>query len=395
MIKLITNGDPLSSHHQLLKELLANATEVYIATAFLKKAAVNILLPYFSKPIRFKIIAGYNFGITDPEALTTLRVQADHSALVTGYLVNMNLKQVFHPKLYLIKDQQHCHIITGSANMTNGGLNVNNEVSLYYRCTVDDPMWIASQAYFADCISSAKADLLSERIIAIYRDYHKKQKKIMVQAEEFPDLTGSLIYDLKKLKAHYGRLDKIEIQAGFKKKRADYREAKEVLNTIADHQHTPAQFKVLVEDMVGKAGTPGLWYSNGMFRLKTGLFKQQDGFRRLIKAIRSNVDRSPQYIYQTAKDITRDIKGVGPNFIGEIMMTYAPEKLANINQNPITVLREEGGADIKASSSSYNGTNYEEYNAIIREIADKLGLKDMLEIDYFFNIVYQKIKKDL
>ena len=75
------------------------------------------------------------------------------------------------------------------------------------------------------------------------------------------------------------------------------------------------------------------------------------------------------------------------------MMTYAPEKLANINQNPITVLRREGGVDIKASSSSYNGKDYEEYNAIICEIAEKLGLKDMLEIDYFFNIVYRKIKK--
>jgi hypothetical protein len=395
MIKLITNGEPLSSHRNLLKELLANATEVYIATAFLKKAAVNILLPYFSKPIRFKIIAGYNFGITDPEALTDVRVHADRSALITGYLVNMNLKQVFHPKLYLIKDQQHCHIITGSANMTNGGLNTNNEVSLYCRCTEDDPMWLDSLAYFSDCISPIKADLLSERIIAIYRDYHKKQKKIMVQAEEFPDVAGSLIYDLRKLKAHYARLDQKEIKAGFRKKRADYQEAKEVLNTIANQQHTPAQFKVLVEDMVGKAGTPGLWYSNGMFRLKTGLFKQQAGFRKLIEAIRSNVDKSPQYIYQTAKDIAKSIKGVGPNFIGEIMMTYAPDKLANINQNPITVLREEGGADIKAHSSSYNGTDYEEYNAIICEIAERIGLKDMLEIDYFFNIVYQKIKKDI
>ena len=395
MIKLITNGDPVESHHQLLKKLLANATDVYIATAFLKKAAVNILLPYFSKPIHFKIIAGYNFGITDPEALTTLRVQADRSSLITGYLVKMNLKQVFHPKLYLIKDAQHCHIITGSANMTNGGLNVNNEISLYYSCTENDPMWIASLAYFEDCVSAAKADLLSNRIIAIYRDYHKKQMKIRMQAEEFPDVAGSLIYDLQKLKAHFARLDQADIQAGFEKKRADYLEAKAVLNTIADHQYTPAQFKVLVEDMVGKAGAPGLWYSNGMFRLKTGLFKQQAGFRRLIEAVRSNADKSPQYIYQNAKDITKSIKGVGPNFIGEIMMTYAPDKLANINQNPITVLRKEGGADIKAYSSSYNGTDYEEYNAIIGEIAEKLGLKDMLEIDYFFNIVYQKIKKDI
>ena len=98
MIKLITNNDALSTHHQLLKGLLTDATEVYIATAFLKKAALEVLMPYFRKPIQFKIIAGYNFGITDLEALAMLRVRADRSALITGYLVNMNSKQVFHPK---------------------------------------------------------------------------------------------------------------------------------------------------------------------------------------------------------------------------------------------------------------------------------------------------------
>jgi HKD family nuclease len=393
MIKLITNNESSSSHHRFLTDLLTNAAEVYIATAFLKQSAVNMLLPYFNKPIQFKIIAGYNFGITDPEALTTLRIQADHSVLVSGYLVNMNLKQVFHPKLFLIKDQQHCHVITGSANMTNGGLNVNNEVSLYYRCTENDPMWQDSLAYFFDCISPAKADLLSERIIAIYRDYHKKQKKIMVQAEEFPDLTGNLIYDLKKLKAHLQKEDYAVLTAGFDKKRSDYKEARTVLDLIADKQHSTNQFQELLEDLVSKAGAPGLWYSNGLYRSKGDLLTQQTQFRQLVKSVRNNLDKSPQFIYTAAKTAAAQVKGAGPNFIGEIMMTYSPEKLANINQNPITVLREEGGADIRARSSGYTGVEYEEFNAIIHEIAEKLDLKDMLEIDYFFNIVYQKIKK--
>jgi hypothetical protein len=395
MIKLITNTDASSSHHRFLTDLLTNAIEVYIATAFLKQAAVNILLPYFNKPIQFKIIAGYNFGITDPEALTTLCNQADGSALISGYLVNMNLKQVFHPKLYLIKDVQYCHIITGSANMTNGGLNVNNEASLYYRCADSDPMWLDSMAYFSDCISPAKADLLSERIIAIYRDYHKKQKKIMVQAEEFPDLTDNLIYDLKKLKAHLQKEDQVILTAGFDKKRSYYKEARSVLDLIADKQHSTNRFQELLEDLVSKAGAPGLWYSNGLYRSKGDLLTQQAKFRQLVKSVRNSLDKSPQFIYTAAKAAAAQVKGAGPNFIGEIMMTYAPEKLANINQNPITVLRKEGGADIKAYSSGYNGKEYEEFNAIIHEIAGKLGLKDMLEIDYFFNIVYQKIKKNL
>jgi hypothetical protein len=31
------------------------------------------------------------------------------------------------------------------------------------------------------------------------------------------------------------------------------------------------QFKTLVEDLVGRSGEHGLWYSNGMFRHKTSI----------------------------------------------------------------------------------------------------------------------------
>lgn len=394
MIKLLTNRDISTSHHKIIQGLLANAVEVYIAVAFLKKNGLNMLLPFFDKPIKFKILAGYNFGISDPDALTTLYDYTEKSNRIAAYLVNLKLKQVFHPKMYLIKDQHHCHIIIGSANLTNGGLAANNESSIYHQCSDSDPIWRETLAYFDECIDIARADVLSKRIISIYRKWQKKQKVINIQSEEFPDMSANLIYDLTKLKAHYHALDKKEILAGFKLKEEHYQQAKEVLDEIINKTHTPIQFKTLVEDLVGRSGEHGLWYSNGMFRHKTSIFDQQSQFKKLIKSIKDNLDKSPEHIYKTALQIASGIKGVGPNFIGEIMMTYAPNKLANINQNPITVLRKEGGADIKAYSSSFDEENYEEYNAIIKEIADKLGLKNMLEMDYFFNTIYQKIKNN-
>lgn len=392
MIKIITNTDVNNAHQHLLKQLFGQANLIYIATAFLKKAAVDMLTSYLNGVPDCKVIAGYNFGITDPDALTKIMKLSERMPNVQGYLNNMKLKEVFHPKLYLIRDAEYCHIITGSANMTNGGLLKNNEVSIYHRCLEADEIWQETLAYFNECIHPDKADLLSARIIAIYREYHKKQKQIAKQVKEFPDVTNSLFYDLKQLKQHLLQLDRTELEAGFQQKRLDYREAKEILDILAERQHAANDFRNMLEDLAGKAGMPGLWYSNGLFRHKTKLFKQQASFRKLILAVRNNLGRSPQFIYDQAKKAADAINGAGPNFIGEIMMTYAPDKLANINQNPITVLRREGNVDIKAASSSYNGKDYEEYNEIIHEIARGIGLKDMLEIDYFFNKIYQKIK---
>lgn len=394
MIELILNSET-TSHNQKLDEILPGAKEVFIAVAFLKRSGLNKLQPYLNQQTRFHVLAGYNFGITEPDALSILHDKMKRSANITAYLVNLNLRQVFHTKMYLIEDEQACHIIVGSANLTKGGWLDNGEASIYHKCQPSDAIWLQCRAYFDECTKPLKADLLSVRIIAIYRKFHKKQRPVITQAEEFPELGTNLIYDLSGLKRHYRSLDKSEFQNGIKLKRQHYNEARVLLNQIADQSHIRTKFIELVEDLVGRADDPGLWYSNGMFRHKAKIFDQQPLFRELIKTIRDNLQLSPEDIYNAAKALTAEIKGVGPNFIGEIMMTYSPDKLANIKRNPITVLKDEGGADIKGHSSGYNGKNYEEYNAILHEIALELDLADMLEVDYFFNIIYQKIKKQI
>ncbi len=73
-------------------------------------------------------------------------------------------------------------------------------------------------------------------------------------------------------------------------------------------------------------------------------------------------------------------------------MTYQPKRFANLNSNPITVLDEEAGVYFKSHSSSFNGNDYEEYCSLINEIAMRLELKNMLEVDSFFNEIVWEIK---
>jgi HKD family nuclease len=391
MIQLINNNSE-DNHFTIFQQLFKEADEVMIMVAFLKFSGLKKLEQLLKLPKRCEIIVGANFGLTEPKALNMILKWGKETGKITGFINRLDSKEVFHPKMYLFRKGKEAHIIVGSANLTGGGLVDNNECSLYSKCTTKDGIWKDTKQYFEECCSPEKADPLNERIISLYTGFYLKQKPANEEIDKFPDVSESLIYDLKNLKSLYNKFDHNEIRIGIKEKEEHYAEAKKILDLIASKQHSDEDFRDLLEDLVGKEGIDGLWYSNGMHRQKTRIYAQQSSFRILIKYIKNNLDNSPQSIYEGAKKIMRNIKGVGPNYVGEIMMTYAPKKLANINRNPITVLRKEGCVNLKDHSQKFNGQDYNEYNNIVKDIVEKLGLNSMLAADYFFNRIYQNLK---
>lgn len=391
MLQFITNTN--QTHLSVLKKMLKGAKEVYISVAFLKITGLSRIFCQLEEAGSVFIIAGASYGLTDPDALTKILDYQNLISKVKGYLSKMDSTTVFHPKLYLTTDGVTGNILIGSANLTDGGMQNNNECSLLHQCSITDPVWIDAIQYFKTCISVENAYPLSRGIIARYREFHKRQKKARIGCEATSNV-NNLFYHLKVLKERIMDLERTSIEAELKAKRKYYRQAKEILEVIVDKKHSRATFIELLEDLVGKPGSPGLWYSNGLFRHKTKLFDQQENFRALIRSIKSNIDHDPETIYTEARSLINGIDGVGPNFIGEIMMTYNPERFANINRNPITVLTEVGRLDIKNHSQKFNGADYREYNDIITELAHDLGIKDMLEVDLLLDRIYRQWKKE-
>jgi hypothetical protein len=82
----------------------------------------------------------------------------------------------------------------------------------------------------------------------------------------------------------------------------------------------------------------------------------------------------------------KQISGVGENIATEILLSYNPEKFANLNDNPLTVLSLVG-KDFPYISS-FTGQDYVEYVDLLTKIKNELGLSTFLEIDSFFNYVY-------
>lgn len=388
MIKLISNKE-LNSHQSILTKLLAKADEVFIAVAFLKLSGLKMIIPYFGKDAQFSIIAGANFGLTEPAALRELLKRSEKQN-VRGYLNSLGSKKIFHPKMYLIRTGKRCHLIIGSANLTSGGLENNDELSIYHKCSMKDQIWKDAVRQFNIFINPVNADILNEKIISLYERYHNKQKTINQKVAPCPE---ELDYNIHKLKLRFDAMDRTDLKKAFKEKLYHYQKARGVLDQIISTRHSQGEFEGLLEELVGKSGQQGWWHSNGMHRHKTDIFRFQNLFVELIKNIKNNIEKSPELIYESAKAVSDQIHGTGPNFIGEIMMTYAPEKLANINRNPITVLREFG-AGINKHTSTYTGRHYQSYLNIVTEVKQSLKLKNMLEVDYFFDKIYKTIPHD-
>jgi HKD family nuclease len=361
-------------------------------------SGLNLLLPSIKKHIKLNrpihIIAGQNFGLTEPEALRKLYDDFGTYTNAKFYLDKAEGNQsIFHPKLFIFKKDSKGFIISGSANITNGGLIKNKEASLVIETSISSNTWRETIKYYEEICKKDSADSLSLMIINRYKDFYEEQKRIRQKQKASPDKKSS-DYNFTYLKLKNRLKDyKIEdFKEKFKQREADYKKAKVLLNEIVDSKRlTQGRFEEIIELLVGKSGQKALWQSGSMNRHKAKVFECKDEFRTLVKFIKENQKSSPNNVFSTAKELVQDVNGARINYVTEIMMTFQPERFGNLNSNPIKVLKEEAGVYFKSHSSSYNGDNYQEYCLIIREICNELELKNLLEVDSFFNIIYWKL----
>lgn len=397
-MKFLANSKT-GNHLKTLTENLEQYDEALFAVAFLKVSGLTRLILTLKKFLksgkRISIIAGQNFALTQPEALHTLRKLFQIYPTSKIYLAKANsVNSVFHPKLYLFKSKNVCCIISGSANITEGGLTNNKETSLIADCKDTDEIWKEASDYYNSLISSDNADEATLLVIKQYETFYEQQKQYNKKAKVIPTKTKSQIaFDYHNLLKHFQKFDNVKRQERFKNKLQNYKEAKKVLDEIADNARlTQKQFEPLLDTLVGSKEDYNLWHSGSLFRLRRSVYPYFKEFRALVRYIRENKSLPASVVFKNAKEKVKLIEGAAVNYITEIMMTYNYNDFANMNRNPITVLKQEGGVNIKAHSSSFTEFDYEEYCELIKEISSKLGLRNMLEADTFFNEIYWKIK---
>jgi HKD family nuclease len=398
-MKFIANIDKTNNHLTAIEQNLKTSEQSYFAIAFLKTSGLYNLLKSIKKYLKsggqLTIVAGQNFALTEPKALKELRKLFQSYPASKLYLAKANVRNsVFHPKLYLFKTKKNSSIISGSANITKGGLISNKETSILMNCRTSEKVWNDAINYFNELIKPENADEATLLVIKQYETFFEQQKQHNRKAKSNPTKTKTqLTFDYKNLLKHFKKFNNSERQRNFKEKLSNYKKAKKILNSIVDNSHlTQKQFEPLLDQLVGSKDVSNLWHSGSLFRLRRKVYPYHKEFRNLVRYIRDNKDKPSDIVFENAKIKVKSIKGAAVNYITEIMMTYNNKDFANMNRNPITVLRDEGGVSIKAHSSSFTGFGYAEYCELVEEIASKLGLQNMLEADSFFNEIYWEIK---
>nr|WP_315245532.1 phospholipase D-like domain-containing protein [uncultured Flavobacterium sp.] len=398
-IFISNNND--SNHLQYILKNFEEADEIWMATAFLKLSGLNLLLPAITKHVKLNnpihIIAGQNFALTEPKALRKLFDLSVNYSKTRIYLDKAEGEQtIFHPKLFLFKKASEAIIISGSANITKGGLATNKEASLLIKTNPTTSSWKDTISYFEEMCSIQNAEPLNLMVINRYIDFFNEQKRIRVNQKASPTKKSSdYSFNYDKLKKRMND-DKVEnLEEIFSERKKDYKNAQILLNEIVDSKGlTQYRFEEIIDLLVGKKGQSALWKSGSLFRHRKKVYNCKKEFIRLVKFTKDNQNSSSRLVFEGAKELVKDVNGARINYVTEIMMTYQPERFSNLNSNPITVLKEEAGVYFKSHSASYNGEDYHEYCLIIKEISSELGLNNMLEADSFFNEIYWKLKQE-
>jgi HKD family nuclease len=402
-IDLVVNSSE-TCHSNFLIENIEESDEILIAVAFLKVSGLNEIIDSLTKAVkngvRIKIIAGQNFAQTEPKALRTLfeLFKASNSEI---RLAKFSNTETFHPKIFIFKNGDKALIMVGSANLTNGGLVNNYECSLLFKGDIKDELCIRTIKYFEDDLIefSDKLDLV---LLSRYERYFNELKPLRDKLKIKPKwLIKSEDFNYDRLLKHLNIYKKTNWEESFIKKSDSYKKAKKILNKLATSTTiTKKEFIPILDELVGGSSEhSAYWTSGGLSRGKNGknggkgIYDCYKEFILLIKFVKENQNLSVPELFDKGKLLLVKINGAGVNYFTEILMTYNPDRFANMNKNPITVLRDEAGVNIKSSTSSYNGKDYEEYCNLVQEISSKLGLINMIEIDSYFNNVYWKTKK--
>lgn len=395
-MKMIINNDTTKNHAYRIKRLITKASDIKIAVAFLKHEGLALLKESIEQSVSsghsVSVVAGGDFGLTDPSALEQLVFLNNHNNCAL-YLADYLGKTTFHPKIYLFKGTKICSLIIGSANTTKAGLKSNKECSVLIDCTEQDTIWAEACFQFDSYIElSEKCDAT---VISKYRDYCKTQKrkhpkidtgtcgssgKTPQGVNKLIDLYYEFIRDEKEIKEYSNRLYR-------------YQQAKEVLDSIADDTlYDENVFRIYLNRLVYSHDNVSYWHSGSLHRRKNEVYPHFTKFRQLVQQIRSDISKKSEIdtTFNNAKKLVKDIKGAGVNYITEIMMTYDYQNYPNLNANPITVLSAIGYKFKTEYSKSFTGAMYKEYKITVTKIINLLGLDNMLEVDSFINFVYWK-----
>ena len=376
-------------HHAELLQRFENATFFQCAVAFVKmsglkeiKESVEALLNRGGKA---RFIVGLDFYQTDPEVLDLL-AQWQQKFGVGAYVAEPNRGYCFHPKIYIFSYANHASVMVGSANLTAGGLGNNWEASF----RLDQPLPSASGKLLDQLIANEEVVPLTKAIIDTYRKRHRIAAALSaLQKRELNKLTageGDGIGVLDRIAA-YLKADPEQGLAHMSSWRAGNVEAAQAAMAAirTDRPDTPERLEPYLKTL-RKCMSASLLqlYIARIARTPARFVDLLDEAARLkSEAV------PPDQAYGYLRPIAKEISGLGPNWLTEILHASDPDKYAILNGASVAGMALAGFEfPAKPSKSNITSAVYGEFCLQAEYLVGKLKLQNMSELDAVFGYAY-------
>ena len=118
----LLNNRTANNHRKQIETLLRSSEETIICVAFLKMSGLELLIDKLNNKCDFYV--GTDFYLTEPNALKNVILKGHN------LFISKEKNSTYHPKIYYFRNKTSVSIITGSANLTSGGLVSNFESSI-------------------------------------------------------------------------------------------------------------------------------------------------------------------------------------------------------------------------------------------------------------------------
>lgn len=381
-----------SGHGSEISSCLKDAKRFTCMVAFAKSSGFSL----FSASLRDAIdagmsatfVVGIDFYQSEPSVLEDLLKLKKHGD-VKVFMGSFERHYTFHPKLYLFEDSSGARAIVGSANMTQGGLEDNHELSVAFESNTEDlgnriRGWI-DELFDDREIVEATGELVKEykRRHAIYRS-----RMAMAQRQAEPAAISSYggMETLGKILAEM-RADASE--EGFDRsmrKRALYRNrGLEILEHLASGANlTFQEFLQQYDDLIGTM------HSGGLHRAKTTVAHSREKFIEGVRSLLELQSRDPSDLFDHLRIKFSEVSRAGVNVITEILHLLDSERFAVMNSNSVSGMSLAGVTSFPQTPTKKNtdGKSYALFCSEAAKLREHLGLSDFSELDAVFNYAY-------
>lgn len=397
-MRLVSNSSQ-SSHRRELLDLLDGADEILISVAFLRSRGLDAVHSQLGACLRsggrVRIHAGLDFRLTDPEALDRLAKLVRRWPGCNVFLASAK-GATFHPKAYLARSGGKYRALIGSANLTGGALDANEELSIRFEGTQEHGLVAQLLSWFSAIEQGGRLEPISALRLLNYRDACAKAREIAerIQREIKSDVLPPL--DLRALNTLFGRYRSSgDEQTQRESRRAARLEALKLQNEIAalgGKRLGTRQANLVrshLRDLMGSQGARHLWHSHAIFRQGSRALDYPDKLATLFLAAKGQARRMPEQAYEALREHALTIPGVGVNMITEILSTVQPSRFPVFNGNTAGALRALGLQPASLmSKQAFRGWHYARVEEALAAVGSQIGAADFLTVDAFLNYVY-------